>query len=122
MTPQGHGRSQSTEEYLEALFKLARTATDYGLATVATAFGLDGGAITAPRVAVGVATNRPVRLTEVEELLTGEAPSEALFANAELIARGVVKPRGDFRASPEYRKQLVGVLVKRALATTLERL
>src|SRR5206468_690901 len=96
--------------YLE----VARRHGDYALAGVCCTVTLDGGeAITEARLCYcGVAT-RPVRATVAEELLRGQPPGEALFADAGKAARDVVDVGDDYAAPSDYRRQLVASLAVR---------
>jgi len=53
---------------------------------------------------------------EAEQILEGQPPDPARFATAAEEARARVNPPGDFRGSPEYRREMVAVLLRRALA------
>ncbi len=61
----------------------------------------------------------PLRLYKVETLLEGSTVTEKLAAEAQRLAREVVSPITDVRATEEYRRQLVGVYVKRGLEKIL---
>ena len=93
-----------------------RAADDWPALGVAVSLGLDGAAIRDPRIAVGAATDRAVRLKETEALLTGGETGEALWREAGAVASGEVETVGDDRGSAEYKKALVRVHVRRALA------
>jgi carbon-monoxide dehydrogenase medium subunit len=93
-----------------------RAADDWPALGVAVSLGLDGAAIRDPRIAVGAATDRAVRLKETEALLTGGETGEALWREAGRVASGEVETVGDDRGSAEYKKALVRVHVRRALA------
>lgn len=74
-----------------------------------------GGAIDAARVVVGGLSSRPYRYAAAEEELVGAHHVEGLFATvADHVVRDL-KIEADFRSSIEYRKEITGVLVRRAL-------
>ena len=50
----------------------------------------------------------------------GERPDDALFEKAGVAASQDAKPIDDFRASAEYRREMVKVLTKRALKRAYE--
>jgi carbon-monoxide dehydrogenase medium subunit len=51
----------------------------------------------------------------------GQAPSEALFAEAGELAAEASMPAADGRGPIEYKRHLVGVLTKRGLASATAR-
>ncbi|HAL13371.1 MAG TPA: carbon monoxide dehydrogenase, partial [Planctomycetaceae bacterium] len=51
-----------------------------------------------------------------------KAPTEENFSQAGELAKNVASPIDDMRGTVEYRVNLVGVLVKRTLATALARI
>jgi carbon-monoxide dehydrogenase medium subunit len=67
------------------------------------------------RVAVGAATDRPLRLLEVDQATLGEPASADLFA---AIGEGLAAAADtitDVRGSAAYRKRMIAVFVRRAL-------
>jgi carbon-monoxide dehydrogenase medium subunit len=91
---------------------------DFCLAGVAATvtFGEDGTVAGCRVVAAGVAAT-PLRLRPVEELITGSALDADALTAAQRAARDAVSPSGDVHADAAYRRQLVSVLVRRALST-----
>jgi carbon-monoxide dehydrogenase medium subunit len=75
---------------------------------------VDGGKITRASVTVGGVAVAPVRATEVEQAITGQAPSSALFAKVCESCRGI-EAMSDIHASADYRQHLAAVLSRRAL-------
>lgn len=72
------------------------------------------------RIAYGVAAPTPIRCFKTEEAAKGKVLDESLY---EAIGKGVleeVNPRTSWRASKEFRLQLIEELVKRALETALK--
>ena len=65
-------------------------------------------------VVVGAATDRPTRLTAVEQLLRGKEISESVLRQAAEAAREV-QIEGDLHGSAAYKKHLIGVYLKRAV-------
>jgi carbon-monoxide dehydrogenase medium subunit len=80
----------------------------------------DAGAITAARVALTGAADRPARLRQVEQALEGRQPADALIAAAQLAGSGLTF-RADHFASAEYRRHLARVITERALRRAIER-
>ena len=59
-----------------------RASYEFALASAAVLVSLDGGNIVTARVAMGGIATRPWRSREAEQVLTGQAPSAALFEQA----------------------------------------
>jgi xanthine dehydrogenase iron-sulfur cluster and FAD-binding subunit A len=73
------------------------------------------------RIAKGAAASVPFRPLESENLLIGQRQNEdAVHATVER-ATAAAQPITDVRASAEYRHQLIGGLVKRAVSKTWDR-
>ena len=66
------------------------------------------------RLALGVAAPVPVRCTETEQLIKGEIFTEELLKKVGKTALKEVNPRTSWRASKDFRLQLVEELSKRA--------
>ena len=75
----------------------------------------------APRIALGAVAPTVIRATRAEAFLEGKKVSEEAMAEAGRIAASEAKPISDFRASAEYRRDLIETLTKRALATAVAR-
>jgi len=101
--------------------EIARRHGDFALAGVGTVLAVRRGAITEARIALTGVGPTPVRAAAAERLLVGQAPSDALWAEAAEAVRGAVTPDGDIHASAEYRKHVAGVLTRRALREALSR-
>jgi carbon-monoxide dehydrogenase medium subunit len=68
------------------------------------------------RIAVGGGLPAPVRLTPLEQELTGQMLDAALVESASAKASELIQPVSDVRGTAQYRKQICGVLVRRAIA------
>lgn len=102
--------------------EVARRQGDFALVAVATLFALDKeGRVAWARIALGGVGPTALRARLAEQLLLGEAPGEDLFRAAAAATVEAVDPEEDLHASADYRRHLAGVLVRRALTTTLER-
>ncbi len=106
----------------QAWFEIARRHGDYALVGVAATLTLreDGMCEGARLIYTGVAPV-PFPAQEATGLLAGERPAEELFAEVAETASGESQPGGDVHATAGYRKHLVRVLTRRALAKALER-
>lgn len=98
--------------------KVSRTTFDYATLDVAVVGSESSGLITDCRIVLGCVRTLPVRATSAEQEVRGKAPSAALFAAAAARAAGAIEPAHDFRYSPEYRRHLIKVWVKRSLTET----
>jgi len=68
-----------------------------------------------PRIALGAVAPTVIRAPQAEAYLEGHAATPEAMAEAGRIAAGEGKPISDFRASAEYRRELIAVLTRRAL-------
>lgn len=75
----------------------------------------------APRIALGAVAPTVIRAPAAEEYLEGRAITSKAIAEAARIAAGEARPISDFRASAEYRRDLIAVLTRRALASATAR-
>lgn len=98
-----------------AFLRQGRVKMDLALVSVAVLLEEAAGVLKGARVAVGAVAPTPRRLPEVEAILEGRRPEPERFAEAGRVAAGCVSPITDLRTSEEYRRHLVGVLVRRAL-------
>ena len=96
--------------------EFARRAGDFALAMALAVYRLEEGAIVEPRVGVGGVEACPRRIPEGEAVLAGGAPGPALFRAAAAAVADAVDATADVHASAEYRSELAGVMVERALA------
>ncbi|MCZ7536201.1 MAG: hypothetical protein M5T61_09905 [Acidimicrobiia bacterium] len=92
-----------------------RSAEDRPCVGVAVSLGLEGTACRDLRVVVGAVSSTPVRVAEGEELATGKVLTPDLIDEIAGRAASAVDPIGDVRGSPEYKRRLVQVLVRRSL-------
>jgi carbon-monoxide dehydrogenase medium subunit len=97
-----------------AFGRFSRTKTDRALVTVAVAFRVGGGRLTDVRTAAGACTPKPQRIAEAESLLEGERPAPATFEGLEKLSFDGVNFASDMRASEEYKRRILGVLLARA--------
>lgn len=86
---------------------------------VAVAVQVEGKVVKDARIALGAVSPTPVRAKEAEKYLIGKTAGEEAYAEAGRIACGECKPITDFRASAEYRTDMVRVFTKRALAVAV---
>lgn len=99
--------------------KKGRVKMDLAIASLAVLLEMEGGRCRKARIAAGSVAPVPLRLYKVEALLEGAALSKDLVSKAQQLAREIVSPITDVRAIEEYRRQIVGVYVKRGLEKIL---
>ena len=75
----------------------------------------------APRIALGAVAPTVIRAPAAEAYLEGRAITLEAMAEAGRIAVGDTRPISDFRASADYRRDLIAVLTRRALANAYAR-
>jgi CO/xanthine dehydrogenase FAD-binding subunit len=76
----------------------------------------DDGHCRRARIALGSVAPCPLRALAAEECLHGQALSEDIFTAAGKLAGEAILPISDLRASMDYRRRMVFVLVHRLLA------
>jgi aerobic carbon-monoxide dehydrogenase medium subunit len=95
--------------------EVARRHGDFAIVALAASMALSDGVISAARLAFAGLSDVPVRATEAEDLLVGEAPSGELFEEAARRATEDVDPPADLHGSAEYRRKVAATLVRRGL-------
>jgi len=73
-----------------------------------------------PAIALGAVAPTVIRAPEAERYLAGRPVSDEAMVEAGRLAVEDARPISDFRASAEYRRDLIAVLTRRALAKALE--
>lgn len=71
-------------------------------------------------LAFGAVAPTPMRATEVEQLLEGQALSPDLLDQAAALAARAVNPISDVRASADYRREMASVFTRRGLLQIME--
>ncbi len=98
-----------------ALIRVARTPRDEAITCAAASVQMDKGEAVQVRLAVAGVNPQPVRLIDIEKNLAGSViDGEALQAAAK-TASAQADPPSDFRGSADYRREMAGVVVRRAL-------
>jgi aerobic carbon-monoxide dehydrogenase medium subunit len=97
----------------------ALSADDWPTVGVAVWYRLESDRIADARIAVSAATERPVRVGGAEAVLAGAAATPQAFAEAADAAAADVEPLADIRGSAAYKREMVRVHVRRALAQAL---
>jgi carbon-monoxide dehydrogenase medium subunit len=103
-----------------AYVKLHQRASHFAIVGVAAALEISNGTIRNARLGLTGAGSHAVRLTDVEQALIGQTASDQTFADASRHAF-VEDVNEDIHASQEYRRAMVPVFTRRALAKALAR-
>jgi carbon-monoxide dehydrogenase medium subunit len=101
---------------------IPRTEMDIAIAGAAVSVTLDpSGVCTAARVAVGAVAPTALLVPAAAAALVGSRLDDDALDRAAEAARAVARPIDDKRGTVAYRRQVVGVLVKRAAASAARR-
>jgi aerobic carbon-monoxide dehydrogenase medium subunit len=92
-----------------------RTRMDLAVVGVAAFADVEDGIFQDIRIGLGAVAPTPIRAKKSENRLMGERLSDKLIEEAAAIAAKEAEPINDHRASAEYRRMMVEVLVKRAI-------
>lgn len=111
--------SRSAAVYLK---QKRRNGADLAVVGVAVLVTLekDGDSIKDVRLALGAVAPTPIRAPKAEHLLRGRKLTDQILIEAGELASGESSPIDDARSSADYRKKLVAVLVRRAVALAFE--
>lgn len=99
-----------------------REANSVAVAAVAAGLVLrEDGKVGAARICLNAVASTPKMVTAAESLLVGKALDEAAFDRAVAAAVEAAQPISDLRGTADYRRDLVGVMTRRALVTAHKR-
>lgn len=80
---------------------------------LAGAARLEDGTIVHARLGIGAVADRPIRLTQAEQVMEGQAPSAALAEQVSAAVRSAITPITDVRSTEEYRLEVACRLAAR---------
>lgn len=106
-----------------AFLKLGvRRAMEISIVCVGAVIELDGGGrVVSAGIGLGSVAATTIRARSAEAVLEGADPTDDVFAHAGELAAQDCSPIDDLRASGDYRRAMVPVIVRRALAAAYER-
>lgn len=96
-----------------------RRAMDLAIVGVAALLVVADGVCQKVRISLGAVAPTPVRVPEAEAILLGQVVNDKLIEEAGQAAMEACRPISDVRGSAEYRRDMVGVLVQRAIRQSL---
>jgi aerobic carbon-monoxide dehydrogenase medium subunit len=102
-------------------FKVERRAGDYAAAALGVALWMSGDQIEEARIGMCNVGSTTLRARGAEEVLEGERPDGELYRRAAERAAEECDPPDDARGTPEYKQDLVRVLLVRALEQAADR-
>jgi carbon-monoxide dehydrogenase medium subunit len=102
---------------------IPRNEMDIAVVGAGVAVTLDEGKTrcTSARIALAAVAPTPLYVPEAGAALTGGPLNDALIEKTATTAQAAIKPISDMRGDADYRRHLVGVLVKRAVQTAVAR-
>jgi CO/xanthine dehydrogenase FAD-binding subunit len=105
-----------------SFLEMARRAGDFAIAEVAATVSVDQeGRCDDVRLVVGAVADRPIDVSEAAKALIGEPPARAALAELARAVADQVEIGPSSHASVEYRREMVAVLVERAVQTASAR-
>jgi carbon-monoxide dehydrogenase medium subunit len=97
------------------------SVVDKPAAGVAVRVSLGDGALASARIVLGCVGATPVRARAAEAVINGKPLTAELISEAGASASRECSPTNDLRGSAEYKRAIVGTLVKRALGAAYEK-
>ena len=98
-----------------------RTEMDIAVAGVGVSVTLEGSKCVAARVAIGAVATKALLVTQAADAVIGTALDDAALQLAGEACQAAAQPISDKRGSAIYRKKVVAVLCRRALAAARDR-
>ena len=104
-----------------AYLAFKRSAPVYPTASAAVQLTMDGDVCKDAGIALGCVGLTAIRAKDAEAALRGQRVTEKTITAAVEAARAAAEPQSDMRGSADYKRVLVGALVKRAIGIALRR-
>ncbi len=104
-----------------AYLAFKRSAPVYPTASAAVQLTLDGDVCNDAAIALGCVGLTAIKAKEAEAVLRGQRINEKTMAATIEAARAAADPQSDMRGSADYKRALVGALVKRAIEIAFQR-
>ncbi|MCY3850849.1 MAG: xanthine dehydrogenase family protein subunit M [Acidimicrobiaceae bacterium] len=100
---------------------IPRTEMDIAVVGAAVQLRLDGDSVASAKVALGAVAPTVVRVPAAEAALVGSTLDDAALAAAAAAASAACNPIDDKRGTIQYRRQVAGVLTRRAAQIAAQR-
>lgn len=110
-----------SQRYGSCFIKISRTAEDLSKISVATVLTVRNTKFRDVRLSLGSVAPTPIKAVNTENYLEGREVSEKVIDEAVAIACNEIKPISDNRSTAKYRKEVAGVVIKRAIKKALDR-
>jgi aerobic carbon-monoxide dehydrogenase medium subunit len=104
-----------------AYLAFKRSAPVYPTASAAVQLTMEGDVCQDAAIALGCVGLTPIRVQDAESAMRGQSLSEKTVASAVKAVRAAADPQSDMRGTAEYKRTLVGALVKRAIEIAVRR-
>ena len=110
------------ERFGAAFVKLKRSSADLAKVSCAVSIMMKNDKCEDIRIVLGAVADKIFRAKAAEEVVRGEKVTDAIIEEAGKRASQGAQPITDVRSTAEYRMQMIGVLAKRMIYLSLERL
>jgi carbon-monoxide dehydrogenase medium subunit len=100
--------------------EVARRPGDFAIAATAASVTLDASGKVEQATLAASAGRCAGRLSAAEQMLVGQSPSDELLSEVAAAAEREAEPVADIHADEDYRRHLLGVLARRALAGAID--
>lgn len=104
-----------------AFLEFQRKHGSYALMGTAVLVHLDGDRVDRVAISLCGVDETPVRASRAEDIAVGNAPTDEVFEEAAAAAVPELNPLPDPKGSPEYRRKLARVFIRRALDLAVSR-
>jgi len=104
-----------------AYLAFKRSAPVYPTASAAVQLRMEGDICQDAAIALGCVGLTPIRAKDAEAAVRGQALTEKTMAHAIEAVRAAADPQSDMRGSANYKRVVVGALVKRAMEIAVRR-
>jgi carbon-monoxide dehydrogenase medium subunit len=101
------------------VLEVAKRPGDFAMVGAVVGYGVENDVVVDPRVALFGVAGTPLRARAAEATLAGSIPGPESFRQAGHEVRVEINPTSDSHASGDYRRDVAGTLVERALVSLL---